>query len=191
MGGLSPARIASLPSHKYRKPSVRSDASGARSDVAAAKESTDAGGGAGDDAADGDASVSAPAAPPAPPAAAQGAEQIDEEEPSCTICLCEFEEGEAMTTLPCLHLFHKRCIDRWLLVSQRHRDRSCPLCKMDPLAPLQLAALQPEADETGSSSGAGAGAGATPGPAACVRSPLLPPRRVSTLPSRLDGAWGP
>ena len=109
----------------------------------------------------------------------------------CSLCLEAFAPGETVRRLPCLHLFHKRCIDRWLLVSQRHRDRSCPLCKMDPLAPLQLAALQPEADETGSSSGAGAGAGATPGPAACVRSPLLPPRRVSTLPSRLDGAWGP
>ena len=125
MGGLSPARIASLPSHKYRKPSVRSDASGARSDVAAAKESTDAGGGAGDDAADGDASVSAPAAPPAPPATAQGAEQIDEEEPSCTICLCEFEEGEAMTTLPCLHLFHKECLEQWL-----REKGTCPMCNI-------------------------------------------------------------
>ena len=37
-----------------------------------------------------------------------------------------------------------RCIDRWLLISQRHGERSCPLCKTDPLAPFQAPFRAPE-----------------------------------------------
>ena len=46
---------------------------------------------------------------------------------SCSICMCEYEEGEALTILPgCMHAFHKECIYSWLAV-----NRSCPLCRMD------------------------------------------------------------
>jgi len=44
----------------------------------------------------------------------------------CSICLNEFEPGEACRCLPgCGHTFHKPCIDLWLL-----RRAECPLCKM-------------------------------------------------------------
>lgn len=42
----------------------------------------------------------------------------------CPVCLCEFAEGEDLKSLPCVHFFHKECIDRWLMVGH-----SCPMCK--------------------------------------------------------------
>ena len=35
---------------------------------------------------------------------------------SCSICLAEFQEGEEVRRLPCLHAFHSDCIDSWLKV---------------------------------------------------------------------------
>lgn len=32
----------------------------------------------------------------------------------CTVCQTDFEDGERIRTLRCLHMFHKDCIDRWL-----------------------------------------------------------------------------
>jgi len=43
---------------------------------------------------------------------------------NCTVCLCEFSKGEKLTSLPCVHFFHKECIDRWLMVGH-----TCPMCK--------------------------------------------------------------
>lgn len=44
----------------------------------------------------------------------------------CPVCLCEFAEGEDLKSLPCVHFYHKDCIDAWLLVGH-----NCPLCKAD------------------------------------------------------------
>ncbi|CAF0927920.1 unnamed protein product [Didymodactylos carnosus] len=44
----------------------------------------------------------------------------------CTICLCEFDENEDVRRLPCMHLFHIPCVDRWLSTSRR-----CPICRID------------------------------------------------------------
>uniref|UniRef100_A0A7S0XIB6 RING-type domain-containing protein n=1 Tax=Erythrolobus madagascarensis TaxID=708628 RepID=A0A7S0XIB6_9RHOD len=44
----------------------------------------------------------------------------------CAICLCDYEPGEKLRTLPCNHHFHTPCIDRWASI-----DRSCPMCKQD------------------------------------------------------------
>lgn len=44
----------------------------------------------------------------------------------CTICLCDYEEGENVRTLPCFHYFHVDCIDSWLA-----QHSQCPLCKND------------------------------------------------------------
>lgn len=50
-----------------------------------------------------------------------------EEVTQCYICLLEYEEGDAMRTLPCHHEFHKKCIDKWL----KEIHRVCPLCRGD------------------------------------------------------------
>jgi len=42
----------------------------------------------------------------------------------CTICIEDFQDGDELKTLPCLHIYHKKCIDSWLA-----RDNSCPVCK--------------------------------------------------------------
>jgi hypothetical protein len=43
---------------------------------------------------------------------------------SCRVCLCEYEEGDELRTLPCFHKYHRDCIDRWIV-----RDKKCPICK--------------------------------------------------------------
>lgn len=44
------------------------------------------------------------------------------DKPSCAICMDEIEMDAK--PLPCMHVFHRPCIDRWL-----RRERSCPVCR--------------------------------------------------------------
>merc|ERR1719346_679164 len=46
------------------------------------------------------------------------------EQTKCLICLDEFNDGDDVKTLPCLHIYHQQCIERWLCT-----DNSCPVCK--------------------------------------------------------------
>jgi len=45
---------------------------------------------------------------------------------SCVICMEVFETSEDVKTLPCLHIYHPKCIDKWL-----SRNCTCPICKRD------------------------------------------------------------
>jgi len=58
----------------------------------------------------------------------------------CTICLQDYETGEAIKTLPCSHPFHCACIERWLGDCRG----SCPVCTqkvvLPPVPPLPSAA---------------------------------------------------
>jgi hypothetical protein len=47
---------------------------------------------------------------------------------SCAICIVDYKHGDKLRTLPCMHKFHKECIDKWLLVKSE-----CCLCKYDLL----------------------------------------------------------
>ncbi|XP_023799305.1 E3 ubiquitin-protein ligase Praja-2 isoform X1 [Cyanistes caeruleus] len=60
------------------------------------------------------------------------------QEQCCTICCCDFVEGEIITELPCHHLFHKPCVTLWL-----QRSGTCPVCR-HVLAPV----LPEAADDT-------------------------------------------
>ncbi len=48
---------------------------------------------------------------------------------SCVICMCDFEDGERVTCLPCGHSFHKGCIEPWLI----QKSALCPICKQSIL----------------------------------------------------------
>ncbi|KAL6006768.1 Homeobox protein B-H1 [Asimina triloba] len=44
----------------------------------------------------------------------------------CVVCLCEFREEEEVRQLRgCDHVFHRRCLDRWLDCDKQ----TCPLCR--------------------------------------------------------------
>lgn len=42
----------------------------------------------------------------------------------CVICLEEFDDKEKFRKLPCKHIFHKKCIDHWVMYSKT----ACPIC---------------------------------------------------------------
>ncbi|GAV74717.1 zf-RING_2 domain-containing protein [Cephalotus follicularis] len=43
----------------------------------------------------------------------------------CCVCLSRLKEGEDMRVLPCLHQFHKACVDRWFSGCRK----TCPVCR--------------------------------------------------------------
>ena len=47
---------------------------------------------------------------------------------SCAICIEQHQVGDSVRILPCKHIFHKKCVDPWLLERQ-----TCPICKCDIL----------------------------------------------------------
>jgi hypothetical protein len=49
-----------------------------------------------------------------------------DEEPHCSICLCEYEDGDKLISLPCKHVFHDNCISSWT-----DNNKRCPLCNYD------------------------------------------------------------
>jgi len=52
---------------------------------------------------------------------------VDKEDGQCVVCLSSLDCGDCARSLPgCGHVFHRACIDLWLL-----RHTNCPLCKMD------------------------------------------------------------
>ncbi|TDH66724.1 hypothetical protein CCR75_005975 [Bremia lactucae] len=42
----------------------------------------------------------------------------------CAVCRDEFKAEEEVRALPCLHFYHRECIDQWLMY-----HRQCPICK--------------------------------------------------------------
>ncbi|XP_073050932.1 E3 ubiquitin-protein ligase At4g11680-like isoform X1 [Primulina eburnea] len=51
---------------------------------------------------------------------------ISGEDAACCICLAKYLNNDELRELPCLHLFHKECVDKWLRI-----NASCPLCKAE------------------------------------------------------------
>lgn len=61
------------------------------------------------------------------------------EQPTCSICLCDYDEGDAMIVLPCRHRYHAPCIKQWLKInrvsSSHHIDLLCAHAIWQPLWP--------------------------------------------------------
>ncbi|KAG8053193.1 hypothetical protein GUJ93_ZPchr0001g29666 [Zizania palustris] len=51
---------------------------------------------------------------------------VSAEDAVCCICLSEFSNNEDLRELPCNHVFHLECVDKWLKI-----NALCPLCKAD------------------------------------------------------------
>jgi len=47
---------------------------------------------------------------------------------SCAICAVDYKFGDKIRALPCIHKFHKECIDKWLAIKS-----DCPICRYDLL----------------------------------------------------------
>ena len=62
-------------------------------------------------------------------------------EEECILCMEDFKSGDEVRSLPCGHYFHTACIDKWLVVAQRNKARTCPLCKADPVKEARVAAF--------------------------------------------------
>ncbi|XP_073321867.1 RING finger protein 215 isoform X1 [Pagrus major] len=56
---------------------------------------------------------------------------------NCAVCLEPFNNNQCLRVLPCLHEYHRDCVDPWLLL-----QHTCPLCKRSILSefPLQYQA---------------------------------------------------
>jgi len=50
---------------------------------------------------------------------------------NCSICLEEYSDREILRELPCSHLYHMECVDKWLTT----KSSNCPLCKQDATPP--------------------------------------------------------
>lgn len=48
---------------------------------------------------------------------------------NCVICLCDYEQDDTVTILPCRHVYHKACIEPWLI----SKSALCPMCKQSIL----------------------------------------------------------
>jgi hypothetical protein len=70
-----------------------------------------------------DAAATAVAILPLPPSEPPAA-VADDEHSACAICVSAYEPGDTLRTLPCLHRFHRDCIDPWLSLKPL-----CPVCK--------------------------------------------------------------
>eukprot|EP01012_Entosiphon_sulcatum_P041596 TRINITY_DN55469_c0_g1_i1.p1 TRINITY_DN55469_c0_g1~~TRINITY_DN55469_c0_g1_i1.p1 ORF type:complete len:269 (+),score=23.77 TRINITY_DN55469_c0_g1_i1:39-845(+) len=44
----------------------------------------------------------------------------------CPICLSEYDDGDLLTVLHCVHIFHYDCLATWL-----REHKTCPVCKAD------------------------------------------------------------
>ncbi|KAK9741767.1 hypothetical protein RND81_03G126800 [Saponaria officinalis] len=51
---------------------------------------------------------------------------ISGEDADCCICLAKYANNDELRELPCSHLFHKDCVDKWLKI-----NALCPLCKAE------------------------------------------------------------
>ncbi|XP_033907279.3 E3 ubiquitin-protein ligase RNF128-like isoform X2 [Acipenser ruthenus] len=71
-----------------------------------------------------------------------GDKEIGADADSCAVCIEVYKLNDVVRILTCNHLFHKTCIDPWLL-----EHRTCPMCKCDILKALGIEPDDEEASE--------------------------------------------
>jgi len=57
------------------------------------------------------------------PGAAPAGKDAGSDKTDCLVCMEEFQTGEQLKTLPCLHMYHVNCIDEWLKVGNSYRKK--------------------------------------------------------------------
>lgn len=65
-----------------------------------------------------------------------GSEPSDKKVKECVICMMDFEYGDPIRFLPCMHIYHVDCIDAWLM-----RSFTCPSC-MEPVDAALLSSYE-------------------------------------------------
>lgn len=60
------------------------------------------------------------------------AQSEEEEKRQCSICWVDYEVGETVLILPCLHWVHDACGEDWL-----QRKPQCPICQLDIIQSLR------------------------------------------------------
>nr|KAF6347311.1 ring finger protein 150 [Pipistrellus kuhlii] len=68
----------------------------------------------------------------------KGDKETEPDFDNCAVCIEGYKPSDVVRILPCRHLFHKSCVDPWLL-----DHRTCPMCKMNILKAL---GIPPNAD---------------------------------------------
>lgn len=63
----------------------------------------------------------------------QGDKEIGPDGDSCAVCIELYKPNDVVRILTCNHIFHKTCVDPWLL-----EHRTCPMCKCDILKALGI-----------------------------------------------------
>ncbi|XP_009953680.1 PREDICTED: E3 ubiquitin-protein ligase RNF128, partial [Leptosomus discolor] len=63
----------------------------------------------------------------------QGDEETGPDADVCVVCIDLYKPNEVVRILTCNHIFHKKCVDPWLL-----EHRTCPMCKCDILKVLGI-----------------------------------------------------
>ncbi|XP_067842793.1 E3 ubiquitin-protein ligase RNF149-like [Heptranchias perlo] len=61
----------------------------------------------------------------------RGDREIDLDIDGCAVCIEVYRSRDVVRILPCKHVFHRLCIDPWLL-----EHRTCPMCKLDVIKAL-------------------------------------------------------
>ncbi|XP_061566465.1 LOW QUALITY PROTEIN: RING finger protein 150 [Cololabis saira] len=64
----------------------------------------------------------------------KGDQETEADFDNCAVCIEGYKPNDVVRILPCRHLFHKTCVDPWLL-----DHRTCPMCKMNILKALGIA----------------------------------------------------
>ncbi|XP_078532989.1 RING finger protein 150 [Lissotriton helveticus] len=61
----------------------------------------------------------------------KGDKETESDFDNCAVCIEGYKPNDVVRILPCRHLFHRSCVDPWLL-----DHRTCPMCKMNILKAL-------------------------------------------------------